>query len=260
MRSLTSHICALMFGAVLSSVCYAQYMPTYTNPAENMMVMNLNNMQGLQMINNMQRTFDSQNDASKRAPSSRYSSQPASRLAASASSNDAVWSVGRNPALSRQVRNQVIGNLAQAKGEAAAHKVDSYLGDIQTTFHKMVAPYGLSNDNLIDVLTAYMVVMWMSANRQTALPSVAQVQGVRRQLNGIYAQSGSTIADPSQRQLAAEDVMYQTCMAVTTREEAVAHHRPELLDTLASQANSSTSNAGIQIRQLQLTDRGFVTP
>lgn len=257
MRSLTPHICALALISAISAACFAQYTTYYDTPATNMMVMNLNNSQGLQMINNMQRTFDSQNDASRHVVASSRSS---SQFAGGASLNDAAWTVGRNPALSRQVRDEVIGNLARAKGESAAHKVDTYLGDIQTTFHKMVAPYGLRNDNLIDVMTAYMVVMWMSANRQTALPSVAQVQGVRQQMRGIYGQPGHEIADASQRQLLAEDVMYQTCMAVTTREEAVAHHRPDLLDTLASQAEASTSNAGIQMKQLQLTNRGFVSP
>ncbi|WP_260703236.1 DUF6683 family protein [Edaphobacter flagellatus] len=256
MRSLTPHLCALALLAALSLSCHAQFAPV-----DNMAVMNLNNSQGLQMINNMQRSFDSQNEASRRAGASpRSSPQTASQFAGGASLDDAAWAVGRNPGLSRQVRDEVIGNLARSKGEPAARKVDAYLGDIQTTFHKMVAPYGLRNDNLIDVLTAYMVVMWMSANRQTALPSVAQVQGARQQLRGIYAQPGHEIADASQRQLMAEDVMYQTCMAVATREEAVSHRRPELLDTLATQARASTANAGLDMQRLQLTNRGFVSP
>ncbi len=176
------------------------------------------------------------------------------RLGPQASANPADFQIGSDPAVSSRVHNLVIGQLAKNKGRAVAEQADHLFGNVRTTFAKMVRPYGLRDDNFADVMAAYMVVMWMSANQRTTLPPVGQVQAVRDQIVSTWR---SPREDAAQRQTKAEVAMYQICSAVVTREQAVTQNKPEMLATLAQEVRQSLSQQGIDMSRLTLTANGF---
>ena len=248
--------------AALSSSVHAQW-SGYSGPATIMMQQSTQNMFGLTRLGTMQRAFalDQRRRKSTQAttPHPQTSGVPAARSvsAAGASVAPASWRIDSDPAVTRQVHDRIIGDIARSQGQTAANQADRIYGNIQTTFGKMVAPYRLRNDDLIDVMTAYMVVMWMSVNQRTVLPTTPQVLGVRQQMQSVFssAQIGST--QRAQRQVLAETAMYLTCLAVSMREQAVAQSRQDLLKSLSEQIEHSTSGQGLNLRQLALTDEGF---
>lgn len=165
--------------------------------------------------------------------------------------------VANDPAVSAQARQEFIAGLAQSSGQPVADEADRLFGDVRTTFSRMVAPYGLRSNDFGDIMAAYMVVMWMAANRQTELPQLPQVQAVRGQMRGFFASTLENAGDAAHRQLLAETAMYQTCMAVAIREQAQSQAKPELLDSMAAAIDRTMSEQGFQLRTLALTDQGF---
>lgn len=165
--------------------------------------------------------------------------------------------VGSDSSVSAQARQEFLDGLTQSSGQSVADDADRLFGDVRTTFSRMVAPYGLRSNDFGDIMAAYMVVMWMAANRQTELPQVSQVQAVRNQMRGFFASTLEGAGDPAHRQLLAETAMYQTCMAVAIREQAQSQAKPELLDTMAAAIDRSMAEQGFQLRTLALTDQGF---
>ena len=170
----------------------------------------------------------------------------------------AALTIARDPAITAQVRKAFIGDLARSSGQTVADEADRLFGDVHTTFARMVVPYGLSPDDFADVMTAYMIVMWMSVNQQTTLPQRSQVQAVRSQMRDSFTSVAGQVGNPRQRQAMAEAVMYQTCMAVAIREQAQAQSKPELLGTLASAISQNMSAGGIALANMALTDQGLV--
>ncbi len=166
--------------------------------------------------------------------------------------------LAHDPAVSAQARRAFIGGLASSSGQAVAGEADRLFGDVTTTFTRMVMPYGLRSDDFADVMTAYMIVMWMSVNQQTTLPQRSQVQAVRSQMRDSFASAAGNVGDARQRQLMAEAVMYQTCMAVAIREQAQTQGKPELLGSLASAINQNMSASGVALNSMALTDQGLV--
>jgi len=179
-------------------------------------------------------------------------SRTASRPAPSVGSTN--FAVAHDPAVSAQARKAFLADIVRSSGQTVADQVDQQFGDIQTTFSRAVTPYGLRTDDFADVMTAYMVMIWLAANRQVELPQAAQVQGVKQQL---HAALSGKLGDPRQRQLLAETMMYQTCIMIVVREQAEKQRKPELMDTLAASIDRGSGQGG-QLRQMALTTQGLV--
>src|SRR5688572_18565717 len=96
--------------------------------------------------------------------------------------DDGRLAVSFDPDVSRAVREEYIAAIERTSGAKAARGLDDYYeaNDVHALLRKAVAPYGLRADDLGDVTTAWLVVMWMTAN-QAPLPAVEAVQGVREQ-------------------------------------------------------------------------------
>lgn len=197
----------------------------------------------------MQREFD------KKHASSDYPAR-GSRPEGSANAIHPALGISSDPGISAGVRRAFIGELAKSGGEAQASKVDNLFGNVHATFARAVRPYGLSADDLSDVMTAHLLVLWMAANQQTTLPTPAQVQAVRRQMVRVFAAKAGAIPDGGQRQSVAEYLMYETCLAILTREQIQSN--PKLLATVADAADKKLLGQGISARTLELTERGLV--
>jgi hypothetical protein len=172
--------------------------------------------------------------------------------------NRANLRVAHDPAVTLQARHAFIGGLARSSGRAMAAEVDKYFGDIQDAYARVAAPYGLRPDNFGDVMTGFLVVMWMSANRQIALPQRPRVRALRQQMDDAFAAMAVRMPDARQRQLLADSLMYRTCQMVLIREQAVAQSKPELLGTMANATEQFMARQGLSMRALALTNRGLV--
>ncbi len=188
-----------------------------------------------------------------------YYPRTADRSTGTAASSDGDLHVRFDSRISREVRTSYIDSISRENGEQAAQGLRNYYerNDVHRLFETAISPYGLRGDDLADVTTAYVVVMWMTAN-QSALPSSAEVQGVRAQLHEIMLTEGRVPARAAERQRAAESLIYQTVTLIKVREEAQAQRNEAFLARLADSAQASMARQKFDLRGLSMTTYGLV--
>ena len=161
-----------------------------------------------------------------------------------------------DPAVSRATERDYLANLEKNVGPKAAQAFGAYFAKkpVHSQFDIAAGPYGLRNDDLADVATAYFVVMWMAAN-QAPLPTRSQVDGVRRQLGQGIGMAVSLPTGAKQRQQMAETMMYKLVSTILLREEAQRAGNDGVLKQLAQAAQR---DSGMDLRNTRLTRAGFV--
>jgi hypothetical protein len=174
-----------------------------------------------------------------------------------AAPRQASFDIGSDTAVSARVKAQYLNSL---RGANDAQTVAS----IATTFEQLpvrrayleaAGPYRLSDRDLRDVATAYLVTAWMTANR-APLPSLAQVQAVRRQF-GASLESHPPAGDAAQRQAVAEQMMYELVSMIYARQDGERAHNAQSLARLADLTDAGFRSQHIELRALTLTERGF---
>jgi len=225
------------------------------SPADIMATQNFNMMIDTQRSMLMQRVFRQQNQEAKSARSSSPPPKATARPPVAVPAKPAAWGFGHTLAVTRQVHDLIVSPLAQARGQASVEAFDRQFGDIQATFGRVVAPFGLDPHDLVDVIAAYTVAMWMNVNQQTTLPSRAAVQAVRAQVASAFsAAPQGALTNPDKRQFVAEAMMYQTCVAIVQREAASSQ---DLRATLAQKTQKQLTNSHSDLSNLTLTENGF---
>lgn len=249
--------------AILSLVCETAFAQiTVAGPMS--FDLTTSHLQAVQMQSSLISTSRILQQQSEYHKSALRPSQPQAMAGRPAAPSNVGYVAGASPVslvvahdlhVSSELRSQVLTNIEHAAGADAARKIDRTLGDIQGTFARAVSPYGLHNDDFADVMSAYLVVMWMAANEKTALPAVSQVQGVRAQMRNLYSAGAQPPADARQRQLVAETLMYETCLAIGTRESGNA----QAIRNMADSAQRKLAKNGFDMRNLALTDAGLTS-
>ncbi|HHI5373151.1 TPA: hypothetical protein ACPXG4_002177, partial [Streptococcus pneumoniae] len=110
--------------------------------------------------------------------------------------------VGADPMVSAQAKMAFVEQVRASKGDAVARSIDDWFtqNPIRVVFTRVGEPYGLRPESYPDVMAAWMLSMWLTANNAPQLPSQAQVDGVRKQVRATIEQNGIT-GTASERQL-----------------------------------------------------------
>lgn len=139
-------------------------------------------------------------------PSSSNSFRPANRSATTRTiSTSGDLSFQPSTAVRQQIAREYVDRV-RSKNPAAADQVAAQLrqydfGDIYTN---LVRPYGLSSNNLADILTAYSVLNWTIAN-QAADPSAQAVKAERDRTAATLSKSPA-LRNPQLRQQIGEEI------------------------------------------------------
>ncbi|HEX7769245.1 MAG TPA: hypothetical protein VF422_04365 [Dokdonella sp.] len=167
--------------------------------------------------------------------------------------------VAFDPIVSRDVREDYIAAIERSSGAQAARGLERYYEthDVHDQLREAIGPYGLRGDDLGDVTTAWLVVMWMIAN-DAPLPTAAIVQGVRDQTRFALLARGGLPEDGAERQRQLEALAYQTVTLIRARESAQASGNQAFLDQLADSAQSTMRDRHLDLRAMALTEDGLV--
>ncbi len=168
-------------------------------------------------------------------------------------------SIGRDAAITAQVRKAFIGDLARSSGQPVADRsgppvrrraydVRAHGRAVWTESGRFRRRDDRLHDRHVDV----------GQPSRPACRRRNQVQAVRSQMRASFTSVAGQVGNPRQRQAMAEALMYQTCMAVAIREQAQAQSKPELLGTLASAISQNMAAGGIALATMALTDQGLV--
>ncbi len=166
----------------------------------------------------------------------------------------------RIPDVTKQVERDYADWLARRGGPSAKQELATYFAthDFRADWAKNEASDGLRPDNVADALAAYWVMNWMIANKVNGTTR-AQVQGVKRQIApAILRQKAFASLNNVGRQHLAE--IWQLNYVFQSMGMYGAIQRG---DTATAQKASDAAEARfineahVDLRKLQITDRGF---
>lgn len=168
------------------------------------------------------------------------------------------FGIGTDQAISDRARDQFFARFrGSGEGATAEAVVRLYtLRPVRQAFLAAAAPYGLSDRDMRDIVTAHFVTGWMIVNGAAA-PTRAQVQGVRTQV-AASMESRRPPATAGERQLAAEQMMYDVTAMLYAYEAAAQAGQADARAQLSAQTAESYVRRGFDLRKVGLTDRGFV--
>ncbi|CEJ14095.1 hypothetical protein BN1110_04422 [bacterium YEK0313] len=167
-----------------------------------------------------------------------------------------AFAIGTDPQVSDQARDQFFARFGSA-GQAARAVAALYTArPVRQAFLAAAAPYGLTDADMRDVTTAHFVTAWTIVNGAPP-PTRAQVQGVRAQV-AARMETSRPPAAARERQMAAEQMMYDVTAMLYAQEAAARTGTPEAGRQLAAQTAESYVRRGFDLRRVALTDRGFV--
>lgn len=169
---------------------------------------------------------------------------------------DTSYSV--DPQIRAKVERQLIAVIQKVDPVQAQNFANAIA---QTDFFKLyddaMARYDLSSGNLGDVMTAYWILQWGSANQNNDDPTVDQVESVRGQVDYALDLEAAGLTDSAARQELAETLVYQTILLSAGIEEAYAKKDTATIQLLSENSHKTMTDLGINMRQLVLTDEGF---
>lgn len=192
------------------------------------------------------------------APRPSQGSEPRGGSARAVAADEASLNLRFDPAVSRQVRDQYLDAIERSSGSKAADGLRNYYAsnDARGLLGKALQPYNLRTDDLGDITTAYVAVMWMTAN-QAPLPTVTQVRALREQVRATLLDEGKLPVNAEDRQRAAEALIYQTVTLIRVREVAQQQNNAPYLAQLADSAQTSMQRQAFDLRGLIFTQDGM---
>lgn len=166
-----------------------------------------------------------------------------------------LLAIGRDPGVSAAAWKDFIDGVHARSGSGVADEIRSIFRykDVRTIFNDVAGPFGLHADDYGDVLAGYLVALWMVAN-QAPIPDVVQVQAVNGQVHGQLARK-APIADARQRQMQAEQMMYEVVATIHARQMAERSGNLQALADMAAVAQRSFLARGLDLQGMVLKER-----
>lgn len=165
-----------------------------------------------------------------------------------------------SPQVSARVHRQFSAFVARQNGAPDARAVEEELrrADLLNVWSRTWAPDGLRQGNLLDAQVSYFITNWAIANGMEAT-TVAQSRGVREQFQPVMT-ANPTLArlGNDQRQEMAEIMMLNGTVQMLVYAAAKQAGNQDMVARLGdAAAQRFRSEAGVDLRRLTLTDRGF---
>lgn len=168
------------------------------------------------------------------------------------------FSIGVDPALSAQVRKELIDTLAlRTKFDPEQTERELDARDVHAEFIRQLGDLGLVPDNLPDLLAGHLIAMW-SVVHDAPLPGRDVAAALVRQFTGMISASPQA-ADPAKRQLMGEALLYETALTLEAQRAARESGDQAMLKQMAESAQQTIlQQRSINLRKTRLTASGMV--
>lgn len=193
----------------------------------------------------------------RRGGSSRAASTPPSTRQRAAPVGETAYRV--DPAIRRKVESRIVQAVSRSDADAGRRLAEAFgRRDFVRLFDQAMGGFGLRSGDAVDALTAYWLASWGAANNYQRQPSRTQVQAVRNQVRSGFDLARAGLTTSHSRQEFAETLIYQTILLDTAMEQAQKSGNRANIRRLGDEAQRQMRLAGLNMRQLRLTDQGFV--
>ena len=157
------------------------------------------------------------------------------------------------PALQQQAKSELLQRIGAANPESARALQSEFAKyDFDQLYRQMTAPFGLHDDDAVDVVTAYTALNFLIATGD-ADPSPAAVAGLRSQLAPKLAASAQLNSPEARAKLGEETKL----LFVTVHAGWTAARKEGTLPTYSASVDRLFAQQGTSLRQLRLTPAGF---
>lgn len=163
-----------------------------------------------------------------------------------------------SPAVRQKAIETFVGGITEASPEAGAELKKGFASvDVFGEIGKDIkAKYGLSNTNLADVWAVYWSYAWLMTQGRTDDPTRAQVVGLRDQFRPLLLSLPAVAGlGDAQKQEMAESLLLQTVLFGILAEGW--KDDPASLAEFGQGLQRGTAELGLDLGQVELTDRGF---
>ncbi len=169
-----------------------------------------------------------------------------------------LFAVDSDRQASLDAKRDFIASIRRTSGDRVAGLIseDFDRRDVRAAFREIAGPYGLRSGDYGDVFTAYLIVMWMIANRAPA-PSADVVRAVNAQSHRMLARDGMR-EGRRERQLVAEGMMYELVAATYGRQEAERVGDVATLNRMATLAQRKFLRSNLDLTAMTLGMDGMV--
>lgn len=199
-------------------------------------------------------------EASIGAPLDGPARRPAKKAVPATSATVAVTSYRPSPAVSARVRRQFVASMGDKVGAADAGRLAAALekSDPVQNWSRLVGGDGLRANDMADALAAYWILNWVMANGADSNRS--QALAVRKQVQTILiGNPAQARMGDAQRQEMSEILVLNFLIQHAAYDAAVRRGDRVLQRRLGDAAVARfRSEMGVDLRQLRLTDTGFV--
>lgn len=175
---------------------------------------------------------------------------------------DSALVFARQPDVSAAVFNRVVHGATDDPAKAATIADALRQLDPVDATRDLLVRYGLSADNLADVMAAYWINSWEVVNEGLAgdsTPSARAMLAVEGSLKQTLLENAALpkLSD-GQKQAMADSMIYQSVLASATEKAMGKTADPASRTAFVDQVNAPFLAAGVDLRHLNLTEEGFV--
>jgi hypothetical protein len=189
----------------------------------------------------------------------RSASPGRTRTAAPTAADAARFDFTRSPEVSDEVREQVVAAMTQANPANRPVLEQAFANDaVFTQFKSLLARYGLSPTNVVDVMAGYSLITWgVATGGKDAGASSARA--VRAQLlRAAMANAAMQKTSDADRQKLAEVLAFQVVMETTLNDAVSRQDDPAKVQSLRAMVRQAAMRFGPDPTRLKLTGAGFV--
>ncbi len=159
----------------------------------------------------------------------------------------------------RYVRNELCKSLAKRGGRSTKSIKQALAGtNFPGEFQKAFQDLGLRETNVVDITTAYWMVMW-TVMKQGPWPPIVGPKAVLEQVEQ-YLAGNKMLGTEDQRRMIGETLVCETVLALHTYTDAKAQNDLQQLTTLANNARQNMATRGMPLDHMELTQDGFQKP
>ncbi|WP_343698670.1 DUF6683 family protein [Caulobacter sp.] len=165
----------------------------------------------------------------------------------------------RDPAVTRGVHADLVKRVS-GKDANAGRVLSQELvrRDPLTVATPIFRRFGLDTGNVVDATAIYFMGMWGAANNVQNQMSPDQARGARAHVARAVNFAGMGLNTPAARQRYAEGLLYQVILMDMAVEQAQQQKNAAHQRVLADAAHRQMTQAGLDMRKVDLTAAGFV--
>lgn len=167
----------------------------------------------------------------------------------------------RNAAVTRDVNRRLATAMARPgrgiDADALTRALDT--GRLQGEFGRLLREFGMSPDNLADVVAGYLIINWEVANETSSRPFSRGYAVVRRDVaSALTASAATRQLNDIQKQEYADALIATSMLTVEGRRQLLRSSDTAAQQSLRNAARNSALQLGLDTSAMRLTNAGFV--